>query len=126
MIWGLGNSVACILFGIIACHLPTLRALMKTKLMRYLVGFMSIFQLWINMNGIREIFRNTFVGTTGGTIVVYAVCIGFILLLLRFGVMRNVLTDRRLMVWCLRSDSVTHHLAFAQSGGAYNHIKLGH
>ena len=125
MIWGLGNSVACILFGIIACHLPTLRALMKTKLMRYLVGFMSIFQLWINMNGIREIFRNTFVGTTGGTIVVYAVCIGFILLLLRFGVMRNVLTDSASWYGVYALIALLTILAFAQSGGAYNHIKLG-
>lgn len=125
MIWGLGNSVACILFGLVACHLPTLRALMKTKLMRYLVGFMSIFQLWINMNGIREIFGDTFIGTTGGTVIVYAVCIGFIFLLLRFGVMRNVLTDSASWYGVYALIALLTVLAFAQSGGAYNHIELG-
>ena len=45
------------------------------------------------MNGIREIFSDTIIGTTGGTIIVYTVCIGFIFMLLRFGMIRNVLTD---------------------------------
>lgn len=98
-IWGLGNSLACVLFGLIACHLTTLRALMRTKAMMYLIGVMSVFQLWINMNGIREIFADTAIGTAGGTIIVYVVCIGFILLLLKFGMIRNVLTDS--VSWCI-------------------------
>ncbi|MCD7805428.1 MAG: hypothetical protein LUH03_09885 [Oscillospiraceae bacterium] len=93
MIWGFCNSLACVLFGLVACHLPTLRSLMRTKVMQYIIGIMSVFQLWINMNGIREIFEDTVIGTTGGTVIVYAVCIIFIVLLLRFGMIRNVLTD---------------------------------
>lgn len=93
MIWGLGNAAACVLFGMVACYLPTLRSLMRTKAMQYIIGIMSVFQLWINMNGIREIFSDTVIGTAGGTMIVYAVCIGFIILLLRFGMVRNVLTD---------------------------------
>ncbi len=93
MIWGLCNSLACVLFGLVACYLPTLRSLMRTKAMQYIIGIMSVFQLWINMNGIREIYADTAIGTTGGTVIVYAVCIVFIFLLLRFGMIRNVLTD---------------------------------
>lgn len=93
MLWGFGNSVACILFGLIACHLPTLRGLMRTKVMQYIIGVMSVFQLWINMNGIREVFSDTVIGARGGTAIVYVVCFGFIILLLRFGMIRNVLTD---------------------------------
>lgn len=116
MIWGLGNSVACILFGLIACHLPTLRALMRTKAMKYLIGFMSIFQLWINMNGIREIFADTVIGTTGGTVIVYAVCVGFILLLLKFGMIRNVLTDSASWWMVYALVAVLTVLACADSG----------
>ena len=93
MLWGFGNSVACILFGLIVCHLPTLRSLMRTKAAQYAIGIMSVFQLWINMNGIREIFSDTVIGSRGGTAIVYAVCFSFIILLLRFGMIRNVLTD---------------------------------
>ena len=93
MIWGFGNSIACIVFGLVACRLTTLRELMRSRTMMYLIGFMSIFQLWINMNGIHDIFGDTVIGTTGGTVIVYTVCIGFIFLLLKFGMIRNVLTD---------------------------------
>lgn len=93
MIWGFSNSIACIIFGIIACKLTTLRELMRTKAMQYIIGIMSVFQLWINMNGIRGIFTDTPVGAVGGMVIVYAVCISFIFLLLRFGMIRNVLTD---------------------------------
>lgn len=93
MIWGFGNSIACIVFGIIACRLTTFRDLMRTKVMQYIIGVISVFQLWLNMNGIREIYDGTYIGTKGGTVIVYTVCILFILLLLKFGMIRNVLTD---------------------------------
>lgn len=93
MIWGFGNSVACIIFGLVACRLSTFRDLMRTKALQYIIGVMSVFQLWINMNGIREIYDGTVIGKTGGTVIVYTVCILFILLLLKFGMIRNVLTD---------------------------------
>lgn len=125
MLWGLGNTIACILFGIIACHLPTLRRLMRTKVMQYIIGVMSVFQLWINMNGIREIFADTVIGTAGGTVIVYAVCIGFIVLLLKFGMIRNVLTDSTgwyivyLLIAALTFGS------FIFTNGAVNDISAG-
>lgn len=59
IIWGFGNSIACMLFGLTICHLPVMRQLMRTRAMQYSIGVMSIFQLWINMNGIREVFSDT-------------------------------------------------------------------
>lgn len=48
IIWGVCNSVACIIFGCICCRLNAMRELMRTKTMRYIIGLMSIFQLWKN------------------------------------------------------------------------------
>ncbi len=125
IIWGFGNSIACMLFGLTICHLPVMRQLMRTRAMQYSIGVMSIFQLWINMNGIREVFSDTPVGTAGGTMIVYMVCISFIILLLRFGMIRNVLTDS--VSWYLVYGLVflLTVLAFWQSGGAVVRISAG-
>ena len=125
LIWGLGNSVACMLFGLVAYHLPAMRTLMRTKAMQYIIGIMSVFQLWINMNGIREICADTIIGTTGGTIVVYAVCIGFIILLLRFGLIRNVLTDSVSWYAVYGLVVLMTLLAYQQSGGKTIPIAMG-
>ena len=125
LIWGVGNSVACILFGVVAYHLPTLRGIMRTKAMRYIIGIMSIFQLWINMNGIREIFSDTIIGTTGGTIIVYTVCIGFIFMLLRFGMIRNVLTDSASWYTVYALVILLTTLAYEQANGTFTDISLG-
>ena len=125
MIWGLGNSVACMLFGLTAYHLPTMRTLMRTKVMQYIIGIMSVFQLWTNMNGIREIFADTPIGTTGGTVIVYAVCIGFIILLLRFGLIRNVLTDSASWYAVYGLVILMTMLAYQQSGGSTIPISMG-
>lgn len=125
IIWSLGNSAACIVFGIIAVKLPTVRKIMRSKIMMYLIGFMSIFQLWINMNGIREIFSDTPIGTTGGTIIVYVVCIGFIFLLLRFGMIRNVLTDTGSWAIVYALVLALTVFAFLYTGGNTNHLEMG-
>lgn len=125
IIWGLCNSVACVLFGLVACRLSALRSIMRTKAMLYIIGVMSVFQLWINMNGIREIFSDTVIGTTGGTIIVYVVCIGFIFLLLKFGMIRNVLTDSTswavvyLMIFVLAVASLY------RTGGLLDYVPIG-
>lgn len=125
LLWGLGNSAACMLFGLTILHLPAMRKLMRTKAMQYIIGIMSVFQLWINMNGIREICADTPLGTTGGTIIVYAVCVGFIVLLLRFGMIRNVLTDSASWYMVYGLIFLMTALAWQQSGGATIPISMG-
>ena len=125
ILWSLGNSVACMLFGIIACKLTTLRSLMRTKGMKYAIGIMSIFQLWINMNGIREVFSDTPIGAVGGTIIVYAVCIGFIIALLKFGMIRNVLTDGFSWIAVYVLVAIVTAAAFITTGDLNTGIGLG-
>lgn len=62
--------------------------------MRLVVGFMCIFQIWLNMNGIHAIFEDTPLTSTFGMAVAYIAAAFFIILLLRFGMIRNVLTDK--------------------------------
>lgn len=67
IIWGFANSIACVIFGIIACRLDTFRDLMRSRAMQCIIGIMSIFQLWLNMNGIHDIFSDTVIGARGGS-----------------------------------------------------------
>ena len=93
LIWVLGNTVACILFGLIATKVPKVREVFVSKIMLWICGIMCVFQSWLSMNGTQTVFADTPIGTTGGTIVAYALAVFFLLLLLKFGMIRNVLTD---------------------------------
>lgn len=125
IIWGLGNSLACVLFALIVRYLPTVRALMRTKVIKYILGFLTLFQSWTNMNGIREIFGDTAIGSTGGTVIVYVVCVFFIILLLRYGMIRNVLTDSASWYGVYGLILLLTVLAYVRSGGAIKEVPLG-
>ena len=125
IIWGLANSVACVLFGLIAKKLPTVRELMRTRALRYILGFLTLFQCWTNMTGIREVFEDTPLGATGGMVITYAVCIFFIILLLRRGMIRNVLTDSGSWVAVYGLLYLLTILAYIKSGGRVNAVPAG-
>lgn len=93
IIWAVFNSLACVFFGLFAEYIPTVRRIMQSKVMFYFIGFLTIFQTWTQMNGIREIFGDTPIGTAGGTVIVYATCAIFLIMLLKDGMIRNVLSD---------------------------------
>ncbi|MEG2623516.1 MAG: hypothetical protein RSC06_11510 [Clostridia bacterium] len=93
LIWALGNTLACVVFGVFAPMIPKLRDVFRTKPMRLIVGLMCVFQIWLSMNGIQAIFAETILTGTFGMIVAYAAAAFFLILLLRFGMIRNVLTD---------------------------------
>ena len=93
LIWTAANIFACVLFGLIINCLPTLREIVKTKFFCSIVSLTAIFQIWLNMNGIREVFADTALGLSGGTILAYATAIFFVVLLLWRGMIRNILTD---------------------------------
>lgn len=125
VIWGIANSAACILFGLFAERIPELRDIMRTKVMRYAIGFLTIFNTWINTNAICEVFGETPIGTAGGAVIVFAVCFFFIVILWHFGMIRNILTDRAswiavyvvlvfLVIW-----------AFATNGADIENISAG-
>ena len=92
-IWVLGNTLACILFGIIALRVPKVRAVFRSKIMLWICGLMCVFQSWLAMNGMQTIFEDTELGKGFGTAVAYGLAILFLVILFRFGMIRNVLTD---------------------------------
>ena len=97
LLWAFGNIMACIVFGIFAPMIPKLREVFCSKAMRFVIGVMCMFQVWVNLNGIYTIFIPTPLTGTFGMSIAYLSAVGFIILLLRFGMIRNVLTDN--MSW---------------------------
>lgn len=92
LLWALGNTLACIVFGIFAPMIPKLRYVFRSKAMKIIVGLMCPFQIWLSLNGIQSIFQSTPISGVG-TWVAYGLAIFFVLLLFRYGMIRNVLTD---------------------------------
>lgn len=93
LIWVAGNTFACILFGLVALKIPKVREVFSSRLMMWICGIMCVFQAWLSMNGMQTVFADTPIGQTGGTVVAYALAAFFLIILLRFGMIRNVLTD---------------------------------
>ncbi|MGN1117751.1 MAG: hypothetical protein ACI4RU_03995 [Acutalibacteraceae bacterium] len=93
LIWVFGNTIACIVFGIIAPKIPKVREVFCSKAMMWINGIMCVFQSWLSMNGMQSVFSDTVLGERTGVIIAYAEAIFFIILLLKFGMIRNVLTD---------------------------------
>ncbi len=93
IIWAVFNSLACITFGLFADRVPSIRRIMQSKVMFYFIGLLTLFQTWTQMSGIYEIFGDTPIGTKGGMIIVYVTCVAFLIMLLKDGMIRNVLSD---------------------------------
>ena len=93
ILWAIGNTLACIVFGIFAPMIPKLRDVFRSKAMKYIMGIMCPFQCWISMNGIQTVFADTSLGKTGGIIIALVFAVFFMILLYKFGMIRNVLTD---------------------------------
>lgn len=125
IIWAVFNSLACILFGLFAEYIPTVRRLMQSKVMFYFIGFLTVFQTWTQMSGIYEIFGDTPIGTTGGTLIVYGTCIVFLLLLLKDGMIRNVLSDGFSWVVVYGLLAVVVVAALIYTRGAFASIDMG-
>ncbi len=125
LIWALGNTLACIVFGILAPAVPRLRAVFRSKLMHFLTGIMCIFQVWISMNGIEAVFRDTPLTGAFGMALAYAVAIFFVILLMKFGMIRNVLTDNGSWTAVYIVGVVLTVAAIIHSRGNMNALSLG-
>jgi len=97
LLWALGNTLACIVFGIVAPKIPKLRDVFRSRPMKIIMGIMCPFQCWISMNGIQTVFSDTILGHSAGVVIALAFAVFFIVLLFKFGMIRNVLTDH--MSW---------------------------
>ena len=93
LIWVIGNVLACILFGTVACRIPKVREVFRSRVMEYICAVMCVFQAWLSMNGMQTVFTDTALGPDFGKYVAYAIAAFFLIILLRFGMIRNVLTD---------------------------------
>ena len=93
LLWAFGNTMACVVFGLLAPVIPKVREVFRSRPMRYVVGLMCVFQVWLNMNGIQTIFRDTPLTGTFGLVLAYAAAVLFIFLLFKNGMIRTVLTD---------------------------------
>ena len=125
LIWTAANVFACVLFGLVINKLPALREVINFKPVKYLLAFMGIFHIWLNANGIREIFSDTVIGSAGGEIIAYAVAGAFIFLLLWRGMIRNVLTDSFGWLTVYAIVAFIAVVAFIQSGGEFHAIPAG-
>lgn len=93
LLWALGNTLTCIVFGIVATKFPTVRKVANSKPMKILMGLMAIFQVWLNMNGIYEMLSPTIIGSIPSYVIVYGLSIFFLILYLKKSTYRNVMTD---------------------------------
>ena len=93
LIWVLGNVLACIVFGWCALKIPKVREVFGSKIMKWICGIMCIFQAWLSMNGTQAIFEDTPLGKDYGMFIAYAMAVVFLFILLKYGMIRNVLTD---------------------------------
>lgn len=125
LIWVLGNTIACILFGTVACKIPKVREVFRSRVMEYICAVMCIFQAWLSMNGTQTVFADTALGQDFGKYVAYALAVVFLIILLRRGMIRNVLTDGfGWIIVYIMAASVTA-AALLHTGGGINHINLG-
>lgn len=125
VVWATANIMACIIFGFVVHYLPTLRDIMRTRAARYIVGAIAIFQIWLNMNGIQTVFSDTVIGAAGGTYIAYAVAVGFVVLLLWRGMIRNILTDSASWIAVYGLIALVTVLAFIHTGGNLHAIPIG-
>ena len=116
LLWAVGNTLACIVFGIFAPMIPKLRDVFRSKPVKIIMGIMCPFQCWISMNGIQQVFSDTVIGSTWGIVIALAIAVFFIFLLIKYGMIRNVLTDHVSWIMVYALVFAVSVIAFAKSG----------
>lgn len=92
LLWALGNTLCCAVFGLLADSFPKLRAVANSRPARLLMGLMCVFQIWVNMNGIHEMLSPV-IGAAAAAAIVYAVSAFFVIFYWRRATLRNTATD---------------------------------
>lgn len=123
LLWSLGNTLACIVYGILAPSIPKLRDVFRSKIMRTITGLMCPFQVWISLNGIQMIFSETPLGRHFGTAFAVTVAVTYIVMLWHRGIIRNVLHDHISWIAVYALAFVVTVLAIYSSG--FSPISLG-
>ncbi len=124
LIWVFGNVIACVLFGAVALKIPKVREVFGSRIMKWVCGIMCVFQAWLSMNGTQSVFTDTPLGDNFGMIIAYAMAAVFLIILLKYGMIRNVLTDGAgwIIVYLLALGVTV--AAMIHSRGSYNAIPM--
>lgn len=123
-IWCLFNTLACIVYGLIVWHLPTVRQVMRTKVCRFILALFSVFQIWLCMTAIREAWEGS-IGASWAMAITYTVAIAFIVALYKRGIIANILTDDGGMYAIYALVVILAAVSFATAKGAYTTLPLG-
>lgn len=124
LIWVLGNVLACIVFGLCALKIPKVREVFGSKIMKWICGIMCVFQAWLSMNGTQTIFADTPLGAGYGMFIAYAMAAVFLIILLKYGMIRNVLTDGFGWIIVYLLAVIVTVAAAIHSGGNFNSVPM--
>ncbi len=122
LIWVIGNVLACIIFGLCALKIPKCREVFGSKIMKWICGIMCVFQAWLSMNGTQSVFADTPLGKDYGMFIAYALAIVFFFILMKRGMIRNVLTDGAGWIVVYILAILVSVLAVIHSRGSFNTI----
>ena len=125
ILWSIGNTLACIVFGLLALRIPKLVDVFCSKVMKIIMGIMCPFQCWISMNGIQTVFSDTPIGKIGGIVIALAFAVFFIIILYKFGIISNVLTDHLSWVAVYAVIFLLTIFVLITSNGDYVHLASG-
>lgn len=125
ILWAIGNTLACIVFGLFATRIPKLTDVFYSKPMQIIMGIMCPFQCWISLNGIQSVFATTALGDIGGIVIALAFAIFFIVLLYKYGILSNVLSDHISWVAVYVVLFALTGIVLISSNGDYVNVSLG-
>lgn len=123
LLWALGNTLCCIVFGLLANSFPKLRTVAMSKPVQILMGLMCVFQIWVNMNGIYEMLAPTVIGSKAAYTIVYIVSAFFIFFYLKKATYRNVATDN--LSWLVVYGLIAVLVAFSMATEGIHGIPTG-
>lgn len=125
LLWALGNTLACVVFGIFAPMIPKLREVFRSKPMQIILGLMCPFHVWISMNAIQQVFGDTWLGASYGTLLAYVIAVIYVVILFRRGMIRNVLTDNASWIAVYAVATILTVAAIIQTGGNMVPLEMG-
>jgi len=125
LMWATGNTLACIVFGLLVHAVPKIRAVFRTVAMRYIFGLLCIMNLWVNLSGVQTIFAPTPLTEYFGMALSFAFMIFFVALLIIRGMIRNVLTGHTSWTAVYAFGLIVTVLAIIASRGNMVQLQLG-
>ena len=91
LLWGAGNALSCVFFGICVTRFKWLENIFTSEIYKVILMAMSVFQIWVNMSAINQSLSP--ISVNFAIIATYVVCIAFLIYYMTGGMIRNVLTD---------------------------------